>query len=203
MDSLSALTPIIVIIALIAAYIYYRHLVRRKRQTQQRKMIEEAAGFVEYLQRTREFPDPGPSIVPNRPGQPVLFQSAATLSEIRTTTHRGYAGTRVKVAGMPIYIGGSSPFTKSELKETGRGTLVLTTKAVIFQSSTRTQNMPLQRISGLETLADGLQIALDGRAKPFWLGVNNPVLWSLLIKLATEGGLTSRAIPAHINLITD
>jgi hypothetical protein len=172
-----------------------REAAQAREQAHSEAMLAEARTFVAQVLERRTFPRPAPSIIPERSGQAILYVEAATLYELHTSTMRGYAGTRVKVGGMPLYLGGSSPITSTSIQSTSDGELALTTQALVFSGSMKAQTLPLKRISGIQVMNDAFQITLDGRAKPLWFKVRNPILWTSMIKLAMRAGLTSREIP--------
>jgi len=63
-------------------------------------------------------------------GEKAYFATLAEVTEVATQskTHRLYAGTRVKLGGLPIYVGGSTPITTSReyLKRLGEADFVIT-----------------------------------------------------------------------------
>ena len=190
---------LIVALTLVVAFVVWvRRVIKRGKEARIRALIAEAHDFVERIQKEGAFPPAQSSVVPDRSGQPVLFAGKAVLYELRSKTKRGYAGTRIKVGGLPIYLGSSSPTTSNSIRETAEGELALTTQALVFSGNLRSQNMPLKRISGLQAMDDAIQINLDGRAKPLWFRVPNPVLWTALVQLAMKAPMKGREVQAGI-----
>lgn len=189
--TLTAYAPLIVI-ALVSAFVIW--VIKRGSDAHMRRLSADAHAFVERIQQERVFPPAQSSIVPDRLDQPVLFAEGAAMLELRSKARRRYAGTRVRIAGLPIYLGGSSPATSTSIQETSEGELALTTQSLVFSGNRRSQNMPLKRISGLQAMSDTLQINLDGRTKPLWFRVRNPILWAAIVQIVMQSPMRGREL---------
>jgi hypothetical protein len=82
-----------------------------------------------------------------------------------TATYRGYAGTRVKIGDLPIYLGGSVPqkVTREVMATVGTGNFVVTNKRVVLSGTQVNYSIKLDQISDLELFSDALQIMNEGR----------------------------------------
>lgn len=82
-----------------------------------------------------------------------------------TRTHRGYAGTRVKLGKLPLYFGGSTPFKTShkEWQDKGVGIMAITNQRVVVAGTELNYSIALDRILAVEEYTDGIQIQSEGR----------------------------------------
>jgi hypothetical protein len=82
-----------------------------------------------------------------------------------TTTYRGYAGTRVKIGDLPIYLGGSVPqkVSREVLATVGTGNFVVTNKRVVLSGTKVNYSIRLDQVNDLELFSDAIQIMNEGR----------------------------------------
>ena len=109
----------------------------------------------------------------------------------RTTTRRAYAGTRVKLGGVPIYLGGSTPVRTSRevMESVGSGTLLVTDQRVLLVGAKLNYSIPLERILTLELFSNAVQINNEGARTGRFYKVEHPVRLHLLL-----GALTGRLV---------
>jgi hypothetical protein len=85
------------------------------------------------------------------------------------TYRAGSRGVSIRVAkGLSFRLGGMAGRSESheELSMLDRGTLILTSKRLIFIGSVRTKNIPLSDLLGLEAHTDALRVNHVGNSKP-------------------------------------
>lgn len=91
-------------------------------------------------------------------------------------TLRGYAGTRVKIGKIPIYLGGSAPKTieKEVIKKIGDAELFLTNNRVILSGTKTNYSIPLAKILRVLIYRDCIQINYEGRYGGRFYTINDP-----------------------------
>ncbi|MBW1778618.1 MAG: hypothetical protein JRJ54_13645, partial [Deltaproteobacteria bacterium] len=101
-----------------------------------------------------------------KPGEILHFFSDTQVYETKIIkrTYRGYAGTRVKIGSIPIYLGGSFPHTtRNEATERlGQGRFFVTNQRIVCIGKTFNFNIMLDHIASIEEYADAIQIAGEG-----------------------------------------
>lgn len=163
-------------------------------------IVQEALGYVEAVNNAGAFPPASTDRVISRPDQPVLAACNSRLLEVTTEQARQYLGTRVKVGGLPIYLGQSASKSKRVVKETAQGELALTAKSLIFSSTQRSVDIDLHKIVALDVAIDGVTVSVSGRQKPLIFIVPNGILWGVLLKNLTQIKVEGRALPAGAQL---
>lgn len=164
------------------------------------RLAAEAAAFFESVNAAGAFPVAKTDRIIDKPSRPVLASCNARLFELKTTTSRGHAGTRVNVGGMPIYLGGSVPLSSTQLKESCLGELAITPDTLIFSGELKSVDVPLAKITSIDAMKDGVTIAAMGRQKPITFQVPNGLLWSQLIKNLMHGKAEGRALASGARL---
>jgi hypothetical protein len=163
-------------------------------------IVQEALGYVASINSAGGFPVAPTDRVISRPDQPVLAACNGRLLEVTTEQARQYLGTRVKVGGLPIYLGQSASRSKTVVKETAQGELAITAKSLIFSSPQRSVDIDLQKIVALDVAIDGVTVSVSGRQKPFIFIVPNGILWGMLLKNLSQMKVEGRALPAGAQL---
>lgn len=187
------------------AYLLWRRSGRSDRQDQTvadevARLAAEAIAFFESVNAARAFPVAKTDRIIDTPGRPVLASCNARLFELKTTTSRGLAGTRVKVGGMPIYLGGSVPISSTQLRESCAGELAITPDTLIFSGDLKSVDLALAKITSIDAMKDGVTISAMGRQKPITFRVPNGLLWSQLIKNLMHGKAEGRALVSGAQL---
>ena len=119
-------------------------------------------------------------------GEKAYFVSPVDVREqiTKTYTHRAYAGTRIKIGKIPIYLGGSTPITETgeEIIRIGTGTFVITNNRVILSGTKINYTIPLDKIIDTELFSDGLQIMYEGRYGGRFYEINESWKADMIIK---------------------
>lgn len=163
-------------------------------------IAQEATSFFESVNSSRQFPPANAERVLDRPDNPVLAACDATLMEVTADQARNYLGTRIKVGGMPIYLGRSASSSRAVTKATAKGELALTPTALVFNGAQRSADVDLRKITAIDIALDGISVAIKGKQKPLIFMVPNGLLWGQLVKNLAQIHLTGRELPAGVNL---
>ena len=128
------------------------------------------------------------------PGELAYFDSEVSMLAQKTETlvKHNFLGTRVRLGGMPIYFGQSSPQKESSevLVDAGSGEFTLTNRRIVVVSDKQTFSVPLSKIVDFEHYGSGVQIFVDGKHSGIIYQVINPwQLWILLFALLKAKGL--------------
>ncbi len=91
-------------------------------------------------------------------------------------THAAYGGPTIRVAkGVSFRLGGASARSESheEIRNIDQGSLILTTKRLIFIGSKRTTNIDLRKIMAIEAYTDGIESQRENKQKTeYFKGTN-------------------------------
>jgi hypothetical protein len=95
-------------------------------------------------------------------------------------THAAYGGPTIRVAkGVSFRLGGASARSESheEIRSIDQGSLILTTKRLIFIGSKRTTNIDLRKIMAIEAYTDGIESQRENKQKTeYFKGTNKTSL---------------------------
>jgi hypothetical protein len=102
-----------------------------------------------------------------KPKEVAYFESPVDVYQQKTITktHRGYAGTRIMIGKVPLYLGGSTPFTTSheEMVLVGDGDFYITDQRVVLTGTKVNYSIPISKINDVEFGADWVQIMDESR----------------------------------------
>lgn len=119
-------------------------------------------------------------------GEKAYFATVAEVTEVATQskTHRLYAGTRVKLGGLPIYVGGSTPITTSReyLKSLGEADFVITNRRIIISGERLSYIISLDNLIDLEVYQDAIELRHEGRYSGRGYIMKKPGLAALVIQ---------------------
>jgi hypothetical protein len=100
------------------------------------------------------------------------------LFESRAYRVSGGAGTRIG----RVWVGGGVSESQQRLKQIDSGRVTLTTMRLVFDGSMENRSIRLADIMSVEQWADAIEIGSHKRAKSLILRVNNPWIWSNMVK---------------------
>ena len=124
-------------------------------------------------------------------GETAHFVSAVAVIEQKTetTTYRAYAGTRVKIGSLPIYLGGSAPkkVSNEALVPMGDGWLIVTNKRVILSGTKINYSTSLDKITHCTLMRDALQILWEGRYGGRFYKMDDPRPAALIVVTLISG----------------
>lgn len=105
-----------------------------------------------------------------------------------TTTYRGYAGTRVSIGNIPIYLGGSLPQKVSQevLATVGPGNLVVTNRRVVLSGTKVNYSIRLDQINDLKLFSDAIQIMNEGRYGGRFYMMDDPRRAAVILDIFTN-----------------
>ncbi|MBM4354844.1 MAG: hypothetical protein FJ109_13825 [Deltaproteobacteria bacterium] len=83
----------------------------------------------------------------------------------KTVTRRGYIGTRVKIGGLPIYLGASQPFqtTSEVIMPVGNGQLVMTSQRIVLIGTKLDYSIKLDAVLHVGEFSNAIQLHHEGR----------------------------------------
>lgn len=150
---------------------------------------EHCKEFVEQYMSGELNPISAPVLL--KKGEKAYFAETAEIFQIdkETLTHRAFAGTRINVGGLPIFLGGSTPLSQTfkVINEVGAGDFVITDKRVIVSSQQATYSVLLDNIVDLVLVEDALEIRHDGRNSGRFYKLDKPLLAATIIHTIIEG----------------
>jgi hypothetical protein len=132
-----------------------------------------------------------------KPGEIPYYSSNVTMLNEKTevSVRRNYLGTRFSFAGVPLYVGQSSPQKESHeiLVDAGSGEFVITNQTVIIVGGKANYNIPLSKIMDFGFYGNAVQIFNEGRHGGTIYKVGDPWrLWVILVtilKVVPSGNL--------------
>lgn len=176
--------------------------VRRRREAPKQVARTEAAlrGFVQGLEATREFRKitlPGLNLGCD---EFAIACERATLAGVRSIRSGAGVGTRVRVAGFPVYVGGWQSAPHDDLQAIGEGDLVLTNQRLLFLGP-RTLTLPFAQILRVEQAAGAGIVVAETKAKtPHVFVFEMAPLWVFLVNWAMQSRFTSPRLPESVHL---
>lgn len=128
-------------------------------------------------------------------GETAYFTSGVSMlaQKTETLTKHYFLGSRVRLGGMPVYFGQSTPQKQSSevLADAGSGEFTLTNRRIIVTSSKDTFSIPLSKIVDFEHAHGGIQVFTEGRNGGLIYQIDRPwQLWILLFALLKAKGIT-------------
>jgi hypothetical protein len=167
---------VFLLVALIAAS--YVLPARRKRESSahMEELKQEAQAYFERCEQNG-FPAPATNLVLKR-GEEALLDEESILFESRAYRVSGGAGTRIG----RVWVGGGVSESQQRLKQIDSGRVTLTTMRLVFDGSMENRSIRLADIMSVEQWADAIEIGSHKRAKSLILRVNNPWIWSNMVK---------------------
>lgn len=165
-----------------------------------RSQTAEACSYVADANSARALPTVWMKNVNSQKGEFGLLGQTSTQFETKTKSYRLGAATRLKVGKLPLYLGGSQYFSYEDLVATGAGDLYLSNQRIIFLSDKRSTTIALKDVIGIDAGTDSITIHSSKRQKPLIFAVNNPAIWSLLVKLASGEKLDTPNLPDGMTL---
>jgi hypothetical protein len=179
------------------------YLRSRKAQKETSKKLDGLAtairSYIEGLERTRTF---APVEVPGlhlEKGEFAIRHDRATLAEFMRARVGGGVGTRVRVAGFPIYLGGYKSVPNEELRQVGVGDLVLTNRRFLFVGA-HSVVIPLDKLLSCQQMDTGLIISESKGKRPHVFVFDNAGLWNFLVNWAVKSRFTEPRLPDGMHL---
>jgi hypothetical protein len=167
----------------------------------QRKHNETSA-LIDMINRQKKFSEISSEGCVLQKNEFAVHVEQSSMQEMKNKRISAGIGTRVKVGGLPIYLGGSQSQTRKYLSDAGTGKLVITNKRLIFSGQT-SFSVNLSNITGLENGLDTIMVSTNKRATPVYFSVQNGITWSAYIRNLSKLGLTQNALSSDTLLTMD
>lgn len=166
-----------------------------KLPTAVQRLVDETQQTFEEINAAGGFaPVPAGKLVSTE-AKPLLAVVKATMHEVRTVRTSTHVGTRIKVAGAPIYLGQSVPRSETKLSEVAAGDLGLTPEALVFSGDRKSATLALSKITAVEALRDAITLTVEGRQKPVTFSLPNGLLWAQLVRNVMAVPMNGRKLP--------
>jgi len=176
------------------------HAIKNRRQAEKLDRVTAATrGYIEALEQSRVF---APLAVPDlhlEQGEFAVRQDRATLAEFRRARIGGGLGTRVRVGGFPIYVGGWKSVPSEELREVGVGDLVLTNHRLLFLG-THTLTIPFDHLLTCEQKDTGLVVSESRSKSPHVFVLENEGLWCFLVNWVADNRFEHPKLPDGMHI---
>lgn len=198
-DSIPIIAPLIIIIFPLWLYFSYRSAKISK------STVMEAAqrynSFISQLEESRELPNISVDI-DTHPGEFVVMMADSAIYEQKSTGRRGmYAGTRVKIGKIPIYLGGGQSVSNQAVVKTSDGQLYMTNKRIVFVGMKRSWDCKHSDVLSIENGLDRLVVNSRHSDKPIIFDVQNGFYWEGLNKLFAQVRIDTPRLPDHVHLV--
>jgi hypothetical protein len=112
----------------------------------------------------------------------VLHNPASAMYEVRAHRQGGWAGTRISVGRVPLYVGGFQSAPVDALDLVATGDLYLTNQRLVFASATRTVVVPWKALVSVSGDLAVLRVASTRMRTPVAWTTPNPMLWAMLVQ---------------------
>jgi hypothetical protein len=124
-------------------------------------------------------------------GESAHFVSPVSVIEQKTevTTYRAYAGTRLKIGSLPIYLGGSAPkkVSNEALTPMGQGHFTITNKRIVLSGTKINYSIPLDKITNWKLFKDAIQILWEGKYGGRFYKMDDPRPAALILQTLITG----------------
>jgi hypothetical protein len=124
-------------------------------------------------------------------GETAHFVSPVTViqQKTETTTYRAYAGTRLKIGGLPVYLGGGAPkkVSNEALTPVGQGHLTITNRRVALSGTKINYSVSLDKITHWELFKDAIQILWEGKYGGRFYKLDDPRPAALILQTLIVG----------------
>lgn len=128
------------------------------------KLIAEANVFIQQIKENKKLSIISPSAVILKNDEKAFLETTSNLMETRSAK------------------GGRDQNTQ-EWKQLDTGQLVLTDKRLIFDGTKENRIMKLNQIISVQPWIDAIELAVEDRQKSILLSVDNPYIWSSVIRI--------------------
>lgn len=172
---------------------------RRQAAEKLERLTAAIRGCIEALEQRRVF---APVTVPGlhlEQGEFAVRHDHATLAELRRARVGGGLGTRVRVGGFPIYLGGWKSAPSEELREVGTGALVLTNRRLLFLGA-HTLAIPFDRLLTCQQKDSGLVVAESRSKSPHVFVLEMAGLWCFLVNWVADNRFENPKLPDGMHL---
>ena len=205
MDDVSNLAPGVLLIVIIFVLIWWFNKSAKadKKAAEERviKASEEVKAFIEQVNVSMKF-EPISINLNLQNDEFAVLAEVATLYEYRTQRISTGVGTRVKIGGLPLYLGRSISQSEDKLKKVTQGMIYLTNKRIVFVGDNKNVTTALKDIVSVENALDHITVNSSKRQKPEIFTTKNGFYWGCLTQALTKMQLTSPVITSHI-VLTD
>jgi hypothetical protein len=155
--------------------------------------VQRAVAFFDQVQAAGEFPPVATRMMLQR-DEEALLAAQVNIYETRKVYKAGHAGPRIKVGGMPLYIGRTQGTSSNDMTHVDSGELVLTGKRLIFAGAERTLAFDLSELVNVEANEKILLINMANRQRPFIAKMTDDPTWAVTIKVAARTTLNGRKV---------
>lgn len=171
---------------------------RRQAAEQLSQLITSIRTYIESLERSRTFVAVEVPGLHLEKGEFAVRHDRATLAQFRKARVGGGLGTRVRVGGFPIYIGGWKSAPIDELREVGVGDLVLTNHRLLFLGA-QTITIPFNHLLNCEQKSSGLVVSQSRSKTPHVFVLDSAGLWFFLVNWLAKNRLDGPSLPDGVH----
>ncbi len=136
---------------------------------------------------------------PQRNEFAVIAEESMMYEYKNDRSYRG-VGTRAKIDGIPVYIGGGRSQSVERLAEASSGYLYLTNKRIVFTGDRKTFSVSLKDVVNIENAVTHITINSQKRQKPAIFRVQNGFMWDGLCKIMSALNLELPSLPDGVNI---
>jgi hypothetical protein len=174
-------------------------LTSKKPQQSVEQLVVATRGYIEELEQSRTFAPLTVSNLHLEQGEFAIRHERATLVELTRARVGGGLGTRVRVGGIPIYLGGYKSVPNEELRAVGTGDLVLTNRRLLFLGS-HTLTIPFNKLLTCQQMDAGLAVSETRSKRPHVFLPENPGLWCFLLNWVAKHRFDDPKLPDNMHL---
>ena len=193
---------LIIILALL--FVISLFFKRQYYEQQRSEVLNEFTSYIRTIEAQGRLPQVTDPDFHTQEGEfIVLAQHGSTMREVRAARVTGGAGTRIKIGGIPLYLGGAQSRPLDEIRETANGTLYLTNQRLVFIGDKRTLNAPFDKILSVTNSPAGITVHQSARSQPVSFTVSNPLIWDGVYGILNILRPESPQLPRGVKLLPD
>lgn len=173
----------VVVVAMVLAvlYVIYRRWLARKHKARIAELNKECDAF---LAEARRGLLPIQASILLQEDEHAVLQEESTLSEMRSYRVYGGGGTRIG----RVLVGGGVSEPQYRLRRIDTGTLVLTTKRLVFDGNHENRSVRLSELLSVSPWVDAIEVS-SNHAKSQVFSVANSCIWANIIEAVATGKL--------------
>jgi hypothetical protein len=174
---------------------------RKKRQAAEKfhQLTDATRSYIDGLEQSRAFTPVEVLGLHLEQGEFAVKHDSATLAEMSRSRVGGGIGTRVRIGGFPIYLGGWKNVSVEELREVGTGELVLTNHRLLFFGA-RTLAIPFDRLLECKQQEANLVISESQSKSPHAFVMDNAGFWYFLVNWMADNRFEDPHLPDGLHI---
>ena len=176
-----------IMISVVLCYFFNKRYQRNKNKERDlfinTSNIKEAEAFIESVKEKKSLPVISSSVFLTS-GECVFLEENSQLMETRSIRQTRGRGGRVQVwKGLSVGQWASQSESHKEWRTLDAGKLTLTNKRIIFDGPKENRVIQINKIIGVDTLLDAIEVSQSSRNNSSMFVLRNPYIWTVVLRI--------------------